>query len=377
MTVDVTTFGAKGDNLSTSAAANLAAINAAIASTRGDTIYFPPGIFWVSGPIVNPKAGTTTRIVGSGMYSTWIRGNFHGYVIDQGGDGTNLPGSSAPCVPPGLPYIPNWAATVNCIPSIENITVNNSYLSNGTDYGTGAIRFNNVANGYIRNVQFHGWTGIASYCGTFESLIENCASSGPGGSTNGSIGFFGGGGVVSNCAIVGYAIDFYFPGYGNGTLAQRLRAETAQIGYYCVGNTMFVECQSERCDTGFQGTPRGIRGMNITGVIGCNKNIASATWAGGVVTMKSVQPLANFGWLPGQSRQIMIESTTPAGYSPPKFSWLLATAIDAVTFTYPLTIDPGSPYTSGGDWSFPIQYGMVPLLRPLHFRAPVRRLRLT
>ncbi len=358
MTVNVTDFGAKGDNLTISAAANLAAINAAISMALGDTVYFPPGIYWVSGPIVNPHAGTSIRIAGANMYSTWIRGNFYGYVIDQGGDGTNLPGSTAPCVPPGATNIPNWAATVNCIQSIEDITVNNAFLSNGYDFGTGAIRFNNIQNGVIRKVQFHGWTGIASYCGTFEPLIENCFSSGPGGSTNGSIGFFGGGGMISNCAVLGYAIDYWFPGYGNGTLAQRLRAEVAQLGYYCAANTMFTECQSERCDVGFNGIPRGIRGMNLTGIIGCNKNIASASWASGVVTMKSVQPLANFSWAPGQIRNIMVEGTTPAGYNLPKFTWLPGTAVDAVTFTYPMATDPGGPYKSGGDWSFPIQYGM-------------------
>ncbi len=356
VSVDVTTFGAKGDGLTTSAVANLAAINAAIASGGGNTIYFPPGVYWVSGPIVNLRAGTSIRIAGANMCSTWIRGNFYGYVIDQGGDGTNLPGSTIPCVPPGLSSIPNWAATLNCIQSIENITVNNAYLSNGTDYGTGAIRFNNTQNGVVRNVQFHGWTGLASYCGTFETLIDNCGSTGPG-TSNGSIGFFGGGGLVSNCAVLGYTTAYWFPGYGNGTLANRLRAESSQTGYLCAGNTAFTECQSERCDTGFLGAPRSIRSMMLTGTVGCFKNIVSATWAAGTVTMKSLQPLANFGWTPGQTHWIIVEGTTPAGYKSYP-GWVLATAVDTVTFTYPMATDPGGPYTTGGDWSFPIQYGM-------------------
>lgn len=355
--INVRDHGAKGDGVTDDLPAINASIVAALAEgtgtrMRGDIVYFPPGIYQVSGPIINPTAGTSIRLVGSGMFNTEIQGTFPGFIIDQGAGG-----------------VANWGATVNCIQSIEDLYVQNHYNSTGTDFTTGAIRFNNNENGYIKSVQFHGWTGIESNDGTFETTIVNCSSSGPGGYTNGStptalpyvagsVGMHVSGGVVSDCAVLGYAIDAWDPGLGNGTIWERLRTESARLGVYAQGG-LWINCQTERCDTGYIMTgARGVRGLNITGTIGSANPIKSATWATGIVTMVSNCPLAIFGWTPGTTRSVQVEGTVPIGYGPPKGVWVTATAVDATTFTYPMATDPGGPYTSGGNWSFAITHGL-------------------
>jgi hypothetical protein len=329
--VNVLDFGADPNNNTTSGVptATTNAINAAIAfaatkgsatggTKQGGTVFFPPGNYAINGSLTN--SGTATvRLVGSGMWCTWIRGAVNGYIIDMQG-----------------------SLSVGAFTSVEDLGVYNDQTSSGFDISIGAIRVGSIAsaqNVLLKNIQFKGWTGIntvvptAENSTTFETTLINCSSSGAGSGAPwsviptipyvaGPIGFYVAGCTMICCAALGYAVAYWFA--GADIVALRGRTESSAIGVL----------------TGI--TPR----FDDT-VAG-----ASATGSGPyTVTITSTTPLANFDWSPnGQTQQITVQGVSSTG--PGTFNTTQVTALrtGTNTFTYSLGSNPGS-YVSGGTWT--------------------------
>jgi hypothetical protein len=95
MVFDVTAYGAVGDD----SIDNLAAINLAIAAIAavhavlsvGATLYFPHGVYPVSGPIVVPKK---VHVRGAGKYATKVYRQNAGILFDFSGTATSHDGST-------------------------------------------------------------------------------------------------------------------------------------------------------------------------------------------------------------------------------------------------------------------------------------------
>ena len=186
---DVRDFGATGlgfpnDDLSAiQAAVNFVGSSPAAASLG--TVYFPPGNYYVSGPINfdgSPNANVCIVFLGELGAST-ITGNFADYILTRTGLGVTEGNGSV----------------------IDKLNIVNTNATGG------GIRFGGTIGGAIRNCTITANRGISTYnadtptyFGSFEVSIESCTLS-PGVHVSGSQGIATeADGPIINCSIIGY-----------------------------------------------------------------------------------------------------------------------------------------------------------------------------
>lgn len=134
-----------------------------------------------------------------------------------------------------------------------------------------------------------------------------------------------------------------------------------------VSGAGIVGFQTERCDTGIsiiQASGFKISGGCITGTAGTWKRTSSITWAAGVATLNTAEPLST--WLPNGTTTfwVQVNSATHSGYNMAPGAFVLATVVGTVvggstSFTYAVASDPGgSEGNATATWSRIIQYGI-------------------
>jgi hypothetical protein len=302
-----------------------AAIQAAIdyAATQsvvphGGAVFFPPGTYKVSAPLINDNAATQVRLLGANRASSYIFGTVDGYIIDQSSNNAGI------------------------IYAVEHLHIYNAQLSGGIDFSVGAIRFNGLSNGLIANCLISGWNGIASYASGFHITIMNCDFSGPNGGQIGSVGCFSSQGTVISCSATGCYIGFVLT---NGVTITGSRNETCSIGVLAGMGVPYGSL------TPFADNSEGV----VTPV-----PISAISWSsgsGGVATVTSSVSLTTIGWTSGTKTIQVMDAGAPlfaTGINTDLY-WLpfqFATYVDDTHFTYPLPHDPGAYSGSGASFLF-------------------------
>ncbi len=459
--VNVKDFGALGNNSHDDTAAINAAIVAAATQTgglsafRGGTVFFPTGVYKVTGPLFNNTSQTFVDLVGVDYQSSYILGTVgqvpsptqSGFVVDQN-DGTGLgPGGDNL----GAKYfgtiarienlhikntaipIRVWAANVitagswsnatggglitfttttahtvvpgqyftisGCSPSGYNgnfiaqtgttgstligsktwtpslvapNTNPGAFVSGGTlvaqttgfDPSVGAVRFNNAANGIIRNCQIDGFNGICCFNNAFANIFDSVYMLGFN-NQPGSVGFNGANTMI-NCTAQGYWVGF-LGCTSIGAWIYSFRVETCQTsvligvsptdGVTTSSGSSFhlIGLQTERCEntltihslqTGF------FADLIITGIIGVphnatfNGNGTTATVT--LITTNGQPTLDQVGWpTNGTTRLIRVEGggLYAAG------SFVTGTRISNTSFSY---LSTGTAVNTNANWSLQI-----------------------
>jgi hypothetical protein len=185
--INVKDYGATGDGDTDDRTAILAAY--AKARTLGDTsqggmlgaiIYFPPGCYKVSAPLMFTHSNYGIHLEGAGKYATTIFGQFVGYIID------------APDIN---------GATLNVIRGMRvRNTLNNPCA--------GAIRLSlgaGTAAGIIEDCMIQGFTGIDASANGYVTIIRNCeATAGFDNIARGSCFAYTQQASIENCRITRY-----------------------------------------------------------------------------------------------------------------------------------------------------------------------------
>jgi hypothetical protein len=191
---DVMDFGATGNGDTDDRTAILAAINAAFnergaadegeeGSYDGCEVYLPAGVYFVSDGINNFNQGNASiRLRGAGRYSTFLVGNFPGYVVDKPQNGQQ-----------NLAYISDM--------TVINLRVNAD---------SGAIRFDAAEKGVIFNVKAQGFNAIQASYNTYCTGLYNCELQGPAGIVAGTIGLQLGQGGVYQTRLQGFDVGMRF-----------------------------------------------------------------------------------------------------------------------------------------------------------------------
>lgn len=230
---NVKDFGAKGDGLTDDWAAIMAAFNWTVNDNRG-TLFFPPGTYRVSQPLVFGDINTINVNIdlrGVGPLST-ITGNFADYVVFRGANTTN-------------------AASGNH--SISDLAITNTHATGG------GIRWGLNTGASLRNLKVTANLGInlanVDHSGSIpsqETSIENCILS-PGANPTNSIGIMTvANGPIANCVITGF--------------------QTGAMTWGQQGGHLFMGCRFELCGTGILpgfAPPNVVAGDVGFGVRGC------------------------------------------------------------------------------------------------------------
>jgi hypothetical protein len=201
---NVKDFGAKGDGVTDDLAAITAALNWTSDRNKG-TIYFPPGTYYVSGPInfAGPGGLNSVRWLGE-MGLSVITGNFSDFIFKYpGADQSNI-----------------W----------EKLTIINTNATGG-----GFSFTSDSNNQFIRNCTITANQGIYMITGgggPLDGGIENCTFRAPvGGVTNSYGAAISTNGPIANCRFIG--LDYGLLVYGGE------------------GAMNIVGCYFEQCKNGF------------------------------------------------------------------------------------------------------------------------------
>ena len=206
--INVKDYGATGNGVTD----DLAAINAAFAWTANNnrgTIFFPPGTYYVSGPIDVGSSNDNINFVLSGvMGGSTITGNFSDYIIKR--DSLTDSGAAGCHV-------------------IEGLAIVNTHAT-----GAG-IQLGLCVGGAIRDCTVTAFKGISTGntddLGSLEITIKNCQLIGPGSSVSGSIGLMMlADGPAIGCYIEGFEKGAVCWGNEGGQMLYGCRFESCAIG---------------------------------------------------------------------------------------------------------------------------------------------------
>jgi len=258
-TKNVKDFGAKGNGTTDDTAAIQAAINAAAATGSnalgaqlGCDVFFPPGVYAVSSPLI-ANIRSAIRLIGSGRESCTIVGNFAGYIINQ--TDTNA----------------GW------FNAIEGLYIKNIF----SGAGGGGIRFSTSSTDActIRRCYVQAFNAINATPDSFNLIISECIIVTPFNSgTAGTVGIYAAQVGIYNCVIMGWDVGVQASNVGMAIIGSRI--ETCNTGILLgldssgAGSTatatLIAALTTERCNTAIYLYNAGnfqIAGADITGTV--------------------------------------------------------------------------------------------------------------
>jgi len=248
---NVKDFGATGNGVTDDLAAIQAAFDWTVGASRG-CLYFPPGTYYVSGPIDISTTSTTVYILGSMGASTLV-GNFADYVIKRYFLGPDLGGSGH---------------------VIEKLTIINSNALGG------GIRIGGCVGAAVRDCDITANFGIdtdnsdvfgppggpGAYWYSVEVSIENCHMRAYTALATGSTGMArGGNGPTSNCTFKNF--DTALRTYGG-------QGAHNYFGCYFEGNNIAIANSTPPYPGALHGTGGSTGGLAFVGCHFKNNGIA-------------------------------------------------------------------------------------------------------
>lgn len=221
--VNVKDFGAVGNGVADDTTPIQNAINAALlrgsnvaGSAYGATVFFPPGTYKLTSPLVAAGTGSIIALLGSGRYNTQLWGAFAGYTIQH----DDVEG--VPCQ----------------IVNVEKLYVKNTHAV----AGSGAVKLAYAPNCVVRDCHLQGFNAIDMSQDSFNGLIDNCGITSllPSG-TAGTVGIYAGQTAVKNCAGSGWDVGI---SVGSSTVSGGVTISGGVQGFTCTG------CRIESSNTG-------------------------------------------------------------------------------------------------------------------------------